>query len=557
MRYFLISLALLSLIFMGCEKQTEQTEESKQMTMVEETIAKFAPTELNYDSSSLDERQKIVVKKLYEASKIMDEIFLEQVYSKNDQIKADLMKQETKQAKQELELFNIMFGPFDRLEHDAPFIGTEKKPLGANFYPEDMTKEEFENWIKANPNDEKSFTSEFTVIRRKDGKLVSIPYSKYWKDKLTEAANLLKEAAKYADNPTLKKYLNSRADAFLSNDYYQSDMDWMDLKDHAIEIVIGPYEVYEDGMFNYKASFESFLTIKDPVESKKLNVFKQYLRDMEIHLPIPDQYKNFDRGSESPLAVVNEIFTAGDTKAGVQTLAFNLPNDERVRKAKGSKKVMLKNVSQAKYDKLLLPIAKIVLESDQLQYVTFDAFFTHSLMHEMSHGIGPGYIKVDGRDTEVRKELKETYATLEECKADILGMTNNVFMIEKGVFPETFENETWVTFLAGTFRSVRFGINEAHGGGNAIIYNFLVEKGAYEYNETTQKVKVNFEKIGPAMEELANIILMIQAKGDYQAAKDLIAKYVVNSPSLDALRKKLDHLPVDIKPVYQIEEMYN
>jgi hypothetical protein len=468
-----------------------------------------------------------------------------------------LMKQDTKQAKQELELFNIMFGPFDRLEHDAPFIGTEKKPLGANFYPEDMTKEEFENWIKANPNDEKSFTSEFTVIRRKDGKLVSIPYSKYWKDKLTEAANLLKEAAKYADNPTLKKYLNSRADAFLSNDYYQSDMDWMDLKDHAIEIVIGPYEVYEDGMFNYKASFESFLTIKDPVESKKLNVFKQYLRDMEIHLPIPDQYKNFDRGSESPLAVVNEIFTAGDTKAGVQTLAFNLPNDERVRKAKGSKKVMLKNVSQAKYDKLLLPIAKIVLESDQLQYVTFDAFFTHSLMHEMSHGIGPGYIKVDGRDTEVRKELKETYATLEECKADILGMTNNVFMIEKGVFPETFENETWVTFLAGTFRSVRFGINEAHGGGNAIIYNFLVEKGAYEYNETTQKVKVNFEKIGPAMEELANIILMIQAKGDYQAAKDLIAKYVVNSPSLDALRKKLDHLPVDIKPVYQIEEMYN
>jgi hypothetical protein len=557
MRYFLISLAFLSLIFMGCEKQTEQTEESKQMTMVEETIAKFAPTELNYDSSSLDERQKMVVKKLYEASKIMDEIFLEQVYSKNDQIKADLMKQDTKQAKQELELFNIMFGPFDRLEHDAPFIGTEKKPLGANFYPEDMTKEEFENWIKANPNDEKSFTSEFTVIRRKEGKLVSIPYSEYWKVKLTEASKLLKEAAEYADNPTLKKYLNSRADAFLSNDYYQSDMDWMDLKDHAIEIVIGPYEVYEDGLFNYKASFESFLTIKDPIESKKLDVFKQYLRDMEIHLPIPDQYKNFDRGSESPLAVVNEIFTAGDTKAGVQTLAFNLPNDERVRKAKGSKKVMLKNVSQAKYDKLLLPIAKIVLESDQLQYVTFDAFFTHSLMHEMSHGIGPGYIKVDGRDTEVRKELKETYATLEECKADILGMTNNVFMIEKGVFPATFENETWVTFLAGTFRSVRFGINEAHGGGNAIIYNFLIEKGAYEYNETTQKVKVNFEKIGPAMEELANIILMIQAKGDYQGAKDLIAKYVVNSPSLETLRKKLDHLPVDIKPVYEIEEMYN
>ncbi|MCZ7615424.1 MAG: peptidase [Ignavibacteriaceae bacterium] len=450
-------------------------------------MQKFVPTELDYDSSTLDEREKVVVEKLYLASKIMDEIFLEQVYSKNDEIKAQLLKENTEVSKLQLELFNIMFGPFDRLEHDAPFIDSLKKPLGANFYPEDMTKEEFENWIKANPGDEKPFTSEFTVIRRENGKLAAIPYSEYWKDKLTEASKLLKEAAEFADNPTLKKYLNSRADAFLSNDYYQSDMDWMDLKDHKIEIVIGPYEVYEDGMFNYKASFESFLTIKDQEESKKLDVFKQYLRDMEIHLPIPDQYKNFERGSESPLAVVNEIFTAGDTKAGVQTLAFNLPNDERVRKVKGSKKVMLKNVAHAKYDKLLIPITEIVLDPDQMKYVTFNSFFTHSLMHEMSHGIGPGFIKVDGRDTEVRKELKETYATLEECKADILGMYNNVFMIEKGVFPETFERETYVTFLAGTFRSVRFGINEAHGGGNAIIYNFLLEKGAYEFNNQTQK----------------------------------------------------------------------
>jgi hypothetical protein len=450
-----------------------------------------------------------------------------------------------------------MFGPFDRLEHDEPFIGTDKKPLGANFYPEDMTKEEFENHIKNNPDDEKAFTSEFTVIRRVDGMLVAIPYSEYYKDKLTEASKLLKEAAEYADNMTLKTYLNSRADAFLSNDYYQSDMDWMDLKDHAIEVVIGPYEVYEDGMFNYKAAFECFLTLKDPEESKKLDVFKSYLRDMEIHLPIPDEHKNFNRGSESPLAVVNEIFTAGDTKAGVQTLAFNLPNDERVRQAKGSKKVMLKNVQEAKYDKILIPIAEIVLEPDQIQYVTFDAFFNHTLMHEMSHGIGPGFIKVDGRDTEVKKELKETYSTLEECKADILGMYNNIFMIDKGVFPETFANETWVTFLAGTFRSVRFGINEAHGGGNAIIYNYLLEKGAYEYNEETQKIKVNFEKIGPVLEELANVVLMIQAKGDYQGAKDLIAKYVVNSPSMQTLRDKLSELPVDIKPIYEIEQRYN
>ena len=556
MKYLIYSLFAVSLFFWGCETETDKIQEPEEIAMLKAKIERFAPIELKYDSSILDERQKMVVEKLYLAAKVMDELFLDQVYSKNNEIKASLMAQDTEEAKLQLELFNIMFGPFDRLEHDAPFIGTDKKPDGANFYPEDMTKEEFENHIKNNPGDEKAFTSEFTVIRRVDGKLVAIPYSEYWKEKLTEASNLLKEAAEYADNPTLKKYLNSRADAFLSNDYYQSDMDWMDLKDHAIEVVIGPYEVYEDGMFNYKAAFECFLTLKDPAESKKLDVFKSYLRDMEIHLPIPDEHKNFNRGSESPLAVVNEIFTAGDTKAGVQTLAFNLPNDERVRQAKGSKKVMLKNVQEAKYEKILIPIAEIVLDPEQLQYVTFDAFFNHTLMHEMSHGIGPGFIKIDGRDTEVKKELKETYSTLEECKADILGMYNNIFMIDKGVFPATFANETWVTFLAGTFRSVRFGINEAHGGGNAIIYNYLLEKGAYEYNEETQKVKVNFEKIGPVLTELANIVLMIQAKGDYQGAKDLIAKYVVNSPSMQTLRDKLSELPTDIKPIYEIEQMY-
>jgi len=524
--------------------------------MLKDKIDKFVPTEINYESSILDEREKVVVEKLYRASKIMDEIFLDQVYSQNYKLRDELKADTSETGKLKLELFTMMFGPFDRLEHDAPFIDSLGKPLGANFYPEDMTKEEFEKWIKDHPKDEKAFTNEFTVIRRKDGGLVAIPYSEYWKDKLTEASKLLKEAAEYADNPSLKKYLNSRADAFLSNDYYQSDMDWMDVKNNKIEVVIGPYEVYEDGMFNYKASFESFVTLKDPFETEKLEVFKKYLKDMEMHLPIPDQYKNLERGSESPLAAVNEIFTAGDTKSGVQTLAFNLPNDERVRKVKGSKKVMLKNVAEAKYNKLLIPIAEIVLDPDQMQYVTFNSFFTHSLMHEMSHGIGPGFIKVDGRETEVRKELKETYATLEECKADILGMYNNVFMIGKGVFPATFEKETYVTFLAGTFRSVRFGINEAHGGGNAIIYNYLLEKGGYEYNAQTQKVKVNFEKIGPALKDLANLILMIQAKGDYQGAKNLIAKYVVNSPSLETLRNKLEHLPVDIKPVFQIEEMY-
>lgn len=549
----LLVISFTILLMIACS-ETVQQKESEEVTMLKEKLAKFVPVKIQYDETILTDREKAVLEKLYYASKIIDDIFLEQVYSKNDEIKSRLIKSEDDLSKLQLELFNIMFGPFDRLEDNAPFIGVDKKPLGANFYPEDMTKGEFENWIKQNPRDEKSFTSEFTVIRRDNGKLVAIPYSEYFKDKLTEASNLLKEAAGFADNPSLKKYLISRADAFLSNDYYQSDMDWMDLKDHNIEIVIGPYEVYEDELFNYKASFESFVTIKDPVETKKLEVFAKYLNDIEKNLPLDDKHKNFSRGSESPIVVANEVFTAGDTKAGVQTLAFNLPNDERVRQAKGSKKVMLKNVHEAKFEMLLKPIAEIVLDSDQLKYVTFNAFFNHTLMHEMSHGVGPGFIKINGRNTEVKRELKETYSTIEECKADILGMYNNMFMIEKGVYPKESEDEIMVTFLAGAFRSMRFGIGEAHGGGNAIIYNYLLEKGAYTFDETTQKVKVNFEKIHPALRELANLILTIQAEGNYQGAKELIAKYAVNSSSIETLRKKLERLPVDIKPVFEIEK---
>ena len=562
----ILAASFIFLLILGCTENQNQQKESEEVTMLKENIAKFVPVEIQYDENLLSEREKVVLEKLYRASKIIDEIFLEQVYSKNGQIKSELIadlsnktilteKPELKlELEPELELFNIMFGPFNRLEDNVPFIGKDKKPLGANFYPEDMTKEEFEKWIKQNPADEKSFTNEFTVIRRKDGKLIAIPYSEYFKDKLTKASNLLKEAAEYCDNQSLKKYLLSRADAFLSNDYYQSDMDWMDLKDHNIEVVIGPFEVYEDEMFNYKASFESFVTIKDPVETKKLEVFAKYLNDIEKNLPLDEKHKNFSRGSESPIVVANEVFTAGDTKAGVQTLAFNLPNDERVRQAKGSKKVMLKNVHEAKFEKLLKPIAEIVLDPEQLKYLTFNAFFSHTLMHEMSHGVGPGFIKVNGKDTEVKKELKETYSTLEECKADILGMYNNMFMIEKGVYPKESENEILVTFLAGAFRSMRFGIGEAHGGGNAIIYNFLLEKGGYVFDEKTQKVKVDFNKIHSALKDLANLVLTIQAEGNYQGAKDLIAKYAVNSRTIELLRKKLEKLPVDIKPVFEIEE---
>jgi len=552
MRYFIL-LLIPVLFFFSCQKKVNPERKAK-MEHLQKQIAKFARTEITYDSTLLNERQRTVLQKLYQAAKIIDDIYLEQVYSKNMEIRARLMKSADPLDKLTLEYFTIMFGPFDRLDHNKPFYGNQPKPLGANFYPADMTKEEFQQWIKAHPQDEAALTSEFTMVRRQGGKLVAVPYSEYFREPLAKISALMREAADYADNPSLKKYLITRAAAFSSNDYFESDMAWMDLKDNTIEVVIGPYEVYEDELFNYKASFEAFLTIKDPQESRKLKIFAQYLNDIERNLPNPEDQKNFNRGSESPIVVVQEVFSAGDTKAGVQTLAFNLPNDERVREAKGSKKVMLKNMHEAKFEKLLKPIASRVLDAGQLKYVTFDGFFNHTLMHEISHGVGPGTLVLNGRKTDVKRELKETYSKIEECKADVLGMYNNIFMIQKGVYPESFAKETWVTFLAGVFRSIRFGINEAHGGGNAIIYNYLLEKGAYEYDGQTQKVKVNFKKIYGAVRDLAHDLLIIEGTGDYAGAKALIAKYAVESPSMHTLRTKLSDLPVDIRPVFQIEQ---
>jgi len=552
MKYrIVIGLLLAVLVLTHCQ---QQTKENAQMQALKQKIARFVPTEITYDQSLLNDRQKEVVRNLYFASQWIDSIFLDQVYAKNRQILYRLEHSEDPLDHLRLEYFKIMFGPFDRLDHNKPFIGSEPKPKGANFYPADMTREEFETWIKQHPEDEAAFTSERTVIRRHDGKLIAIPYSEYYRPQLEKAAAYLRKAARFADNPSLKKYLLLRAKAFASNDYYESDLAWMDLKDNTIETIIGPYEVYEDELFNYKASFESFVTIKDPEESAKLTVFAKYLNDMEKHLPIPDKYKNFNRGSESPIVVVQEVFSAGDTKAGVQTLAFNLPNDERVREAKGSKKVLLKNLHEAKFNKLLKPIALRIMDHRQLPFVTFAGFFNHTLMHEISHGLGPGIITVDGRKTTVKKELKETYSSIEECKADVLGMYNDLFMIEKGVYPKSFEKEVWATFLAGIFRSIRFGINEAHGAGNALIYNYMLEKGGYEYNPQTEKIRVNWQKAGPALTSLAHTLLTIQATGDYRGAKKLLATYARESKSIKTLRAKLADLPVDIRPVFQIEQ---
>ena len=548
--YKVFILLLGIILFIGCSKNPIQSKADVQY--VKEQVKKFAPVTIQYDQNLLDDHETATLKKIVEAAKYMDEIFLRQVYSDNAVIKDALKASQDPSDGPYQDLFKIMVGPFNRLTEDTPFINQKEKPDGANFYPENMTKEEFHLWLETHPEDTEDFEHTFTVIQRKVGNLVAVPYSEVYIEWLKPAAQLLKEAAELTKNESLKKYLKSRAESFLSNDYVQSDMDWMDL-DSSIEVVIGPYEVYEDKLFNYKAAFESFVTIVDPVESKKLEIIAEYLNELEKSLPIKDEYKNFNRGTESPVKVVQEVFAAGDTKAGVQTLAFNLPNDEQVREAQGSKKVMLKNIAEAKFNKIYTPISKIVLDESMLPYLSFERWFTHILMHEATHGLGPGKLVLqDGTETTVAKMLKETYSAIEECKADIGGMYTYSYLCKKGVFPKKLEKGIYPTFLAGIFRSVRFGAEEAHGRANMIAFNYITERGGFVFDETTEKFSVKDRKIRKAVRDLLRMLLTIEAEGNYEGAVQLIEQYGEMPENMKKVISKLDHVPVDIRPEFEI-----
>lgn len=549
---------------------------------LKDRISKYAQVTVSYDESVLSEPEKQALVKLVEAGKVMDEIFLRQVWSGNVEMRDKLRRSLEQSQRDESDFaqyhdmledldhfFRINFGPWDRLDEDAPFIGTMTKPAGANYYPEDVTKEEFEAHIENNPGDEESFRGFFTTIARQDGELTAIPYSQRYKDRLQKAAMLLHETADILTKPenkaqfsagvdytSLAAFLRSRADAFSSNDYYQSDMEWMDVENNIIDVTIGPYEVYEDGLNGYKAAFEAFIAIRHPEDSKKLEGIKRYLQLLENSLPIPDEHKNPSRGSESPISVVDLVFAGGDTKAGVQTLAFNLPNDERVREAKGSKKVMLKNMSHAKFDKILMPIAKEVLDPEQLEYVDFDAYFNNVLMHEMAHGLGPGSIKrEDGTETTVSRELKELYSPLEECKADVLGQFCRTVLIGEGFFDEGSDVRGYVSFLPGFFRAIRFGTSSAHGRANMMEFNFMREQGAITLDEKTDRFHVNIDKMPAAVEALSNRLLMIQALGDYEAAQAFLDKYGEPTEDLNHFLTRLEGIPVDIEPLFTAEQI--
>lgn len=516
---------------------------------LEAQFKKFASIPMAPDTSFLSESERAVVNKLMEASMLMNEIYLRQLNVDNTHIRQSIQNSDLENKISLLRMFNLHYGPCDSLADGYVFFGQTACPIGGGFYPADMSKQEFEGWIAAHPDDEAAFRSPYTVIRRKDGRLIATPYSTEYQRLLERAAVILREAADLSENASLKRFLTLRARAFLSDDYYESELAWMDL-DGNIEIAIGPYEVYDDGLFGYKTAFEMFLTVKNPEESASLDKYKDYLRDMEANLPVEESYKNFKRGFESPIVVSYQVKGGGDNVPGVQTIAFNLPNDERVREAKGAKKVILNNVLGAKYDRILAPIATVVLTENQAGLTAKKHMSNSTLFHELSHSLGPGSLTLEGRETNVAAELKELYSGLEEGKADVMGAYNVLYMMERGELTASERDAFLATYFAGLFRSMRFGLDAAHAKGAAIQYNYYREANAVSWDDQAEKFTIDFDRLAQSISDLTGAFVKVQGDGDYNQAKNFIDTYVKDDAAARLVLGKMDHIPVDIRPIY-------
>jgi Peptidase family M49 len=522
------------------------------LAQLQRMSARFAPVKLNIDTSSLSPGDRQALAKLVEAARVLNFTFMDQLWSGDRALYDKLRAEASPLGKARFDYFWLNKGPWSDLDGHTAFVPgvPERKPLGANFYPEDMTREEFENWVKTlGPAERQQAEGFFTLIRRDSSRrLTIVPYSKAYAADLVKVAGLLREATALTDNASLKKFLTLRADAFLSNDYYGSDVAWMEL-DAPLDVTIGPYETYNDEIFGYKAAFEAYVTIRDDRETNRLKALSSHLQEIENHLPMDARYRNPKLGALAPIRVVNEVFAAGDGAHGVRTAAFNLPNDERVVQEKGAKRVMLKNIQEAKFRTILEPLADRVLARSERANLSFDSFFFHILAHELSHGIGPQQIQLGGRTTSPRAQLKELYATIEEAKADITGLFMLQYLYDHGLIQHeaASEHQLYTTYLASTFRSVRFGLTEAHARGTAMQFNYLTDKGGF-MADADGTFRVDFSKVKDAVRDLDHELLTLEAQGDYQGAKKLLDTLAVVRPPMQKALDNAKDLPTDIDP---------
>ena len=529
-----------SLLFAGCsEPQSPQSTNqatAPELLVDDSRLGIYHQVPLTADLSHLSDNQKQMLSKLIDASEIMDDLFWKQAFFGD---KKAFLQQFTNE---ELKAFAaINYGPWDRLNGDAPYLsGFGEKAAGAEFYPQDMTKAEF---ATADFADKDGLYS--VVERTKSGNLTATPYSEKYQAELTNAAALLNEASELADNEAFANYLKLRAEALLSDDYYASDMAWMDMKTNPIELVIGPIETYEDQLYGYRAAFESYVLIKDMAWSERLAKYAQFLPELQEGLPVDEAYKQETPGSDADLNAYDVIYYAGHSNAGSKTIAINLPNDERVQLAKGTRRLQLKNAMQAKFDHILKPISEVLIAPEQREHITFNAFFANTMFHEVAHGLGIKNTITD-KGT-VRAALKEHASALEEGKADILGLYMVQSLLEKGEITEGILEDYYVTFMAGIFRSVRFGASSAHGKANMIRFNYFATMGAFDRNEDGL-YSVNMDKMSEAVSSLSELILTLQGNGDYDGVAELVADKGIIKPQLEAdlARLKAASIPVDI-----------
>jgi hypothetical protein len=516
-------------------------------------VEQFAVADLQADLSRLSDRDRRALDELVAAARLMDPIFDRQAWAGNPELAGALEAAAGDElGRLRLEYFRIMRGPWDRQNDHAPFATDRPRPPGAGYYPDDLTREAFDAYVAAHPDEKAALESPTSVVRRSGDALQAIPYHEAYAEWLGPAAQHLERAAELTGDARLRKFLRARARAFRTDDYRPSEKAWIDV-DGAIEITIGPYETYEDGLAGRKTAFEAFVTVADPAASERLAVFESYLPDMARNLPIPEEAR-VARGDESPIHVTDLVFGSGDARTSVQTMAFTLPNDERIRAEKGAKKVLLRNVIQTKFDRIMRPIGERLVAADQRRYLSSEAFFELVLFHELSHGLGPAFVVRDGEKIEVRDALGASHSALEEAKADVMGVWNALYMISRSVLPRGRREELLVSHFAGLLRSVRFGVAEAHGQAAALQLGRLLEAGAAMFDERSGAFVIHFDRFEETLTLLLADICVLQQAGDRAAVEALLAREGVISPTIAQAVARLDGIPVDLRPRFPLAE---